>query len=82
MSLPIGQRHGQHKLEDEDVHSILNLHEWTRDLPKGHPEKWTYRRLAQEYGISVQSIAKCINGETYPWVHEARRKERDGNVAD
>lgn len=73
MTLPKkGQRNKQHKLTDEEAHDIINLYESTRWLRKGHPQKWTVRKLAESYGVSRQTICDLVNGIIYEWIHKER----------
>ncbi len=67
MSLPPG-RHQQHQFTDEQVKEMRELYEGTKNLPRNDVNRWTYRRLAEKFGASHQTISKIVNYHRYEWV--------------
>lgn len=54
-----GTQHPSHKLTEDAVREIRAAYE---------PGWITYRDLADQYGVSLQLIAKVVNGTAWGWV--------------
>lgn len=50
-----GERNGRARLTDDEVDEMRSLREDEIILP-GKPRYWTYKRLAQRYGVSRSSV--------------------------
>jgi hypothetical protein len=51
---------GQSKAEAPET--ILELYRATEHLPRRHPDRWTYKRLAAKFGITELAVTKVIRG--------------------
>lgn len=52
-------------LTDQQAGELKWLYESTAGLPQGHRDRWSFKKLADQYRVSANVVWKIIHRQTY-----------------